>query len=285
MPNQPPPASAENNRVLVKLRPSNALRAAESRVNLQPLYDPPPAGLAPTAGGFGFDATPQWFVADIPDLPAAAAGTPWDFAHAQVAAQLGVAESDVVYRRARPRPLRLPGPRRAGARPALRGGRGLRRDPAGRRERQGARPEYLRLAPGRRLHPARRGARRRRVPRPPDAHRAPRHRLLPRPRDRAGARPHGARAQLRRGRRELPTAPRDPGTSSGLGGNSDSWHRHAQHPRRRRRLGLRRRGARRRARRRHPAAAHCRWRRAAAHQLARPGARLRRRAAAATSSP
>ncbi|HYH45601.1 MAG TPA: S8/S53 family peptidase, partial [Thermoanaerobaculia bacterium] len=94
MPNDPS-RSSEANRILVKLRPSNALRAAESRVNLRPLYDtPPPSG---TTGGFGLDATPQWFVADIPDLPAAAATTPWDFAHARVADQLGVAESDVIY--------------------------------------------------------------------------------------------------------------------------------------------------------------------------------------------
>jgi hypothetical protein len=80
---------AETNRVLVKLRPSNALRAAESRANLQPLYDTPP----PTAGGFGVDSTPQWFVAEMPE----GAATPWDLAHARIAGQLGIAESDVVF--------------------------------------------------------------------------------------------------------------------------------------------------------------------------------------------
>ncbi len=82
-------APAETNRVLVKLRPSNALRAAESRVNLQPLYETPPATMA----GFGLDTTPQWFLAELPG----AAPTPWDMAHAQIAGQLGVSESDIVF--------------------------------------------------------------------------------------------------------------------------------------------------------------------------------------------
>lgn len=80
---------ASDNRILVKLHPSNALRAAESRANLRPLYDTPPN----IYGEFGLDSTPQWFVADLPD----AAATPWDLAHAGVAAQLGIAESDVVF--------------------------------------------------------------------------------------------------------------------------------------------------------------------------------------------
>src|SRR5262245_44546773 len=80
---------SDDRRVLVKLRPSNALRAAESRANLWPLYEP----RAGAVGAFGLDSTPQWFVADLPD----GAATPWDLAHAQVAAQLGVAESDVVF--------------------------------------------------------------------------------------------------------------------------------------------------------------------------------------------
>ena len=80
---------AADNRVLVKLRPSNALRAAETRSNLRPLYDTPPA----TPGGFGIDSTPQWFLADLPD----GAATPWDLAHARIAGQLGISESDVVF--------------------------------------------------------------------------------------------------------------------------------------------------------------------------------------------
>ena len=80
---------ADTNRVLVKLRPSNALKAAASRANLRPLYDTPPA----QAAAFGLDSTPQWFLADLPD----GAATPWDLAHARVADQLGVDESDVIF--------------------------------------------------------------------------------------------------------------------------------------------------------------------------------------------
>jgi subtilisin family serine protease len=77
------------NRILVKLRPSSALRAAESRANLRPLYDGP----AGSDGAFGVTAGAQWFLADLRD----GAGTPWDVAHARVADQLGVAESDVLF--------------------------------------------------------------------------------------------------------------------------------------------------------------------------------------------
>jgi hypothetical protein len=82
-------APTETNRVLVKLRVSNALRAAESRTNLRPLYGVP----QPMAGGFGLDSTPQWFLAELPD----GAATPWDLAHARIAGQLGISESDVVF--------------------------------------------------------------------------------------------------------------------------------------------------------------------------------------------
>ena len=85
-PQQPPAAT---NRVLVKLLPSNALRAAESSASLQPLYDTPQG----VAGGFGFDAAPQWFVAELPGEGA----SPWDLAHESIAGQLGLAESDVVF--------------------------------------------------------------------------------------------------------------------------------------------------------------------------------------------
>lgn len=88
MPNKPK-APAESNRVLVKLRPSNALRATESRANLRPLYETPQA----TAAILGIGAEPQWFLADLPD----GAATPWDLAHARVADQLGVSESDVIF--------------------------------------------------------------------------------------------------------------------------------------------------------------------------------------------
>jgi len=79
------------NRLLVKLRPSSALRAADSRANVRPLFEN-------RATAFGVDATPQWYIADLPDagLPARSV-SPWDLAHARVAAQLGIAESDVVF--------------------------------------------------------------------------------------------------------------------------------------------------------------------------------------------
>ena len=79
---------ANTNRILVKLRPSVALAAAQPRVNLRPLFQP----FAPP-GGLGLAAAPAWHLADLPDgWP-----TPWDAAHARVAGQLGVAESDVFY--------------------------------------------------------------------------------------------------------------------------------------------------------------------------------------------
>jgi hypothetical protein len=81
--------AGEANAVLVKLRPSTALRASESRVNLRPLYEEPPQA----ATGFGLDATPQWFLADLTE----GAATPWDLAHGQIAGQLGISESDVIF--------------------------------------------------------------------------------------------------------------------------------------------------------------------------------------------
>jgi subtilisin family serine protease len=80
---------ASTNRILVKMRPQAALgAAAASKTNLRPLYD---LG-APSTAGFGLAAAPQWYLADLPD----GGPNPWDAAHASVADQLGVAESDVV---------------------------------------------------------------------------------------------------------------------------------------------------------------------------------------------
>ena len=76
----------QDSRLLVKLRNANALRLGESRVNLRPLYETVPARL-------GIGAEEQWFLAELPD----GAETPWDLAHARVAAQLGVDESDVIF--------------------------------------------------------------------------------------------------------------------------------------------------------------------------------------------
>jgi subtilisin family serine protease len=80
MPSEPTP-------VLVKLRPSTSLQAAEARADLRPLYDPSPEGAFGAAGG------PAWFIADLPE----GADTPWDLAHARVADQLGVKEGDVLF--------------------------------------------------------------------------------------------------------------------------------------------------------------------------------------------
>jgi subtilisin family serine protease len=88
VPSHEPPSPASN-RILVKLRPSSALGAVASRVNLRPLYEGP----AGADGGFGVAAAAQWFLADL----AEGARTPWDLAHARVADQLGLAESDVLF--------------------------------------------------------------------------------------------------------------------------------------------------------------------------------------------
>ena len=84
-----PDTPAANDRVLVKLRSTNALRFAASGVNLAPLYE----GIQPAVRGFGIDAGPQWFIAELPG----GAASPWDLAHARVADQLGVTESDVIF--------------------------------------------------------------------------------------------------------------------------------------------------------------------------------------------
>lgn len=75
-------------RVLVKLRGSAPLGAAESGVNLRPLY----AGTR-SSGSFELDSDANWFLADLPT----SGPTPWDTAHAQLAARLGVDDSDVLF--------------------------------------------------------------------------------------------------------------------------------------------------------------------------------------------
>lgn len=81
--------SVPDNRVLVKLRPTAALRAAETRVNLRPLHEP----IAGAAQPLGAATETQWYVAELPEGAAA----PWDLAHGRIADQLGVAASDVVF--------------------------------------------------------------------------------------------------------------------------------------------------------------------------------------------
>jgi hypothetical protein len=77
---------ADTSRVLVKLRPSAALRAAERRAGLRPLHER-------VSADFELGAEPDWFVADLPE----SAPSPWDAAHDRVADQLGVAGSDVLF--------------------------------------------------------------------------------------------------------------------------------------------------------------------------------------------
>ena len=79
---------ANSNRILVKLLPTPGLAAADPRANLRPLYEPPPQ-----TAGFGISSAPAWYLADLPD----GAETPWDLAHSQVADQLGVDESAVLF--------------------------------------------------------------------------------------------------------------------------------------------------------------------------------------------
>ncbi|HYK22867.1 MAG TPA: S8 family serine peptidase, partial [Pyrinomonadaceae bacterium] len=76
------------NRLLVKLLPTASLAAADPRVELRPLFES-----APQTAGFGIGATPAWFLADMPD----GAETPWDLAHSQVASQLGIDESAILF--------------------------------------------------------------------------------------------------------------------------------------------------------------------------------------------
>jgi subtilisin family serine protease len=95
----------DNRRVLVKLRSSHALAAADARANLRPLYDTPaPAamndarGLAPAApelapAGPDLARGPEWYLAELPE----GVEVPWDSAHARVADQLGLAASDVLF--------------------------------------------------------------------------------------------------------------------------------------------------------------------------------------------
>jgi hypothetical protein len=77
-----------DNELLIKLRPSVALRAAELRVNLRPLYENAEA----QGGEFGLTGQAQWFVAELEQ-----GATPWDAAHGRIADQLGVAESDIEF--------------------------------------------------------------------------------------------------------------------------------------------------------------------------------------------
>src|SRR4026208_965313 len=73
------------NRLLVKLLPTASLATADPRANARPAPRRAAAG--------GRCPAPALFLADLPDE----AATPWDLAHSQVASQLGVDESAVVF--------------------------------------------------------------------------------------------------------------------------------------------------------------------------------------------
>jgi subtilisin family serine protease len=77
---------ATTSTVLVKLRPTAALRAAESAAGLRPLHERPSAA-------FELGAEPDWFLAELSQ----AARSPWDLAHDRVADQLGIAGSDILF--------------------------------------------------------------------------------------------------------------------------------------------------------------------------------------------
>ena len=77
-----------DNRILVKMRPSTAL-AADSRANIRPLRIPLPRAKSARRQWRGA----EWYLAELTDSQA----SPWDTAHARVADQLGVAESDVLF--------------------------------------------------------------------------------------------------------------------------------------------------------------------------------------------
>ena len=81
----------ETNRVLVKMRPLSALRAAETRANIRPLYAP--SAEARSLGAMAVATTPQWFIADLPE----GANTSWDLAHGRIADQLGIGPADVIF--------------------------------------------------------------------------------------------------------------------------------------------------------------------------------------------
>lgn len=79
---------ADPPRLLIKLRPSASLAAVPASANLRPLFE----GITP-APELGFTTTPVWYLADLPD----GGPTPWDAVHTQVALQLGLAPSDILF--------------------------------------------------------------------------------------------------------------------------------------------------------------------------------------------
>lgn len=80
--------NGSSQRLLVKLRPSLGLRAAETAGTLRPLHDSSgPGSFGVAAGGAA------WYVAELPEGGA----HPWELAHARLADRLGVAAEDVLF--------------------------------------------------------------------------------------------------------------------------------------------------------------------------------------------
>jgi hypothetical protein len=75
-------------RLLVKLHPQVSLAAVERRASIRPLFEEAPAAGLGLVGDAG-----TWYIAEVAD----GGPTPWDMAHSQVAAALGVGESDVLF--------------------------------------------------------------------------------------------------------------------------------------------------------------------------------------------
>ena len=180
------------NRVLVKLRPQTALGATASRANLRPLYD-----TGATVSSFGLEAAPAWYLAELPD----GGPTPWDAAHAQIADQLGVSDSDRDLRGTRPCPEATPTSTSATREISRSPSAPTAIPPRSNRRRKGARPQ-LRLASTGRLLPTGLGARCGCLHRSAHAHRAHRHGLRQDAQRAAGKYPHRSRTQFRGWRRQ-----------------------------------------------------------------------------------
>ena len=86
MANAPDGSTHDETVILAKIRPSSRLMAASSRTDLEPLYE-----ASPTAS-FSLDGGPQWFKVRVEQ-----GATGWDQAHTQVAGQLGIDGSDVIF--------------------------------------------------------------------------------------------------------------------------------------------------------------------------------------------
>ena len=126
------PSTPKVDRLLIKLRDVSAFAAADPRANLRPLY----ATTRPI-GSLGLASGPSWYMADL----AIASENPWDLAHQEVAAQLGIGCLGHSFRRARHSAHDLPGPRRHRHRRTVRRRGPVRGELAGWGWRQGAGPD------------------------------------------------------------------------------------------------------------------------------------------------